>query len=79
VVIQDGLELADDCLGLELAVGATDVSVEVEAMLLTDLAGWLATGDGTEEACRKMTIRPSEWAEKIASTTTSSSAIAATR
>ena len=25
------------------------------------------------EACRKMTIRPSEWAENIASTTTSSS------
>jgi hypothetical protein len=77
-----GLEPADDCLGLELAAGATatDVTVGVGVVALADLAGWaVAAEDGKEEACRKMTMRPSEWAEKIASTTTSSSAIAATR
>jgi len=79
VLIQDVGGLGPDCLGLELTVGAVVVGVEVEVAVLADLVGWLATGDGTEEACRKMTMRPSECAEKIASTTISSSAIAATR
>jgi len=70
-VIQDvgGLEPVDDCLGLEPTVGVA----------LADLDGWPAPGDDAEVACRKMTMRPSEWAEKIASTTTSSSTIAAIR
>ena len=69
-----GLEPADDCLGLEPTVGITVVGV-----VLSDLAGWPASEDDVEKACRKMTMRPSEWAEKIASTTTSSSTIAAMR
>ena len=79
--IQDvgGLEPAENYLDLELVVGAVVVGVEVEVAVLADLVGWPATGDGTEEACRKMTMRPSECAEKIASTTTSSSPTAAMR
>lgn len=73
-----GLEPDDDCLGLEPTVGDTVVGVEV-GVVLADLAGWPAPEDDVEEPCRKMTMRPSEWAEKIASTTTSSSTIAAMR
>jgi hypothetical protein len=73
-----GLELADDCLVLELTVGAV-VGVEAGVVVLADLDGWPATGDDVGVACRKITMRPSEWAEKIASTTTSSSTIAAIR
>lgn len=67
-----GLEPA--YLGLELPAGATATDFEVGVDVVA-----AAAEDGTDEACRKMTMRPSEWAEKIASTTTSSSAIAATR
>ena len=81
MVIQDvgGLESAEDYLGLELTVGAAVVKMEGEGVVLAELAGWPAPGEGTEGAWRKMTMRPSEWAEKIASTTTSSSVIAAMR
>lgn len=73
-----GLELVDDCLGLEPSAGAV-VEAEVGVVVLADLDGWPTPGDDVELACRKMTMRPSEWAEKMASTTTSSSTIAAIR
>jgi hypothetical protein len=60
--VEDGLDEDDE--GPDLEGPAVDGD-------MANLVGWVAP-EGVE-ACRRMTMRPSEWAEKIASTTTSSS------
>ena len=79
-MIQDvgRLESADCCFDLEPTVGAV-ARMGTEVVVLVDPDGWPGVEDDVGVACRKMTMRPSEWAEKIASTTISSSTMAATR